>query len=40
MVIIINDNEILKTELSNEKLMQEDAEKMFDYLTRYNASKL
>lgn len=37
---LINDNETLKTELSNEKLMQEDAEKMFDYLTRYNESKL
>lgn len=37
---LIEDNETLKTELLNEKLMQEDAEKMFDYLTRYNKSKL
>jgi hypothetical protein len=37
---LIKDNESLKTELSNEKIMQEDADKLFDYLTRYNKSKL
>lgn len=36
---LINDNNKLSEELKNDKILQEDAFKMFDYLSRYNRMK-